>query len=221
MQIIFQDPFASLNPRMKVLEIVTEPLVIHEAGKRSKAQLAESAAEMMRAVGLDESALRRYPHEFSGGQRQRIGIARALMLRPKLIVCDEPVSALDVSVGAQIINLLKQLQRDFGLTYLFISHSMPVVRYLCNRIAVMRAGEIVELGSSEQITSSPAHPYTRTLLEATPEVQHSANLKALPGLAIARMTIRNTDSCDALIFSRLKIRIGYGNLQQPSRCDRF
>jgi oligopeptide transport system ATP-binding protein len=174
MQIIFQDPFASLNPRMKVLEIVTEPLVIHVDGKRSKAQMAEAAAEMMRAVGLEESALRRYPHEFSGGQRQRIGIARALMLRPKLIVCDEPVSALDVSVGAQIINLLKQLQRDFGLTYLFISHSMPVVRYLCNRIAVMRAGEIVELGSSEQITSAPAHPYTRTLLEATPEPEFNA-----------------------------------------------
>jgi ABC-type microcin C transport system duplicated ATPase subunit YejF len=170
MQIIFQDPFASLNPRMRILEIVAEPLVIHESGRHSAARLAEAAAEMMRAVGLEESALRRYPHEFSGGQRQRIGIARALMLRPKLIVCDEPVSALDVSVGAQIINLLKQLQRDFGLTYLFISHSMPVVRYLCDRIAVMRAGEIVELGSSEQITSAPAHPYTRTLLEATPEL---------------------------------------------------
>jgi len=178
MQIIFQDPFASLNPRMKVLEIVTEPLVIHEDGKRSKGQLAEAAAEMMLAVGLEESALRRYPHEFSGGQRQRIGIARALMLRPKLIICDEPVSALDVSVGAQIINLLKQLQRDFGLTYLFISHSMPVVRYLCNRIAVMRAGEIVELGSSEQITAAPSHPYTRTLLEATPEPLATENLTA-------------------------------------------
>ncbi len=178
MQIIFQDPFASLNPRMKVLEIVTEPLVIHEDGKRSKGQLAEAAAEMMLAVGLEESALRRYPHEFSGGQRQRIGIARALMLRPKLIICDEPVSALDVSVGAQIINLLKQLQRDFGLTYLFISHSMPVVRYLCNRIAVMRAGEIVELGTAEQITSIPAHPYTRTLLEATPEPLATENLTA-------------------------------------------
>jgi ABC-type glutathione transport system ATPase component len=169
MQIIFQDPFASLNPRMKVLEIVTEPLVIHEPGKRSKAQMTEAAAQMMKAVGLDDSALRRYPHEFSGGQRQRIGIARALMLRPKLIVCDEPVSALDVSVGAQIINLLQQLQKDFRLTYLFISHSMPVVRYLCNRIAVMKAGGIVEVGTSEQITSAPNHPYTKALLEATPE----------------------------------------------------
>jgi oligopeptide transport system ATP-binding protein len=186
MQIIFQDPFASLNPRMRVEEIVTEPLVIHgwlpqnngaggRAGEEplpgtpSPAQLHQAAAEVMRAVGLDESALRRYPHEFSGGQRQRIGIARALILRPKFVVCDEPVSALDVSVGAQIVNLLQQLQRDFGLTYLFISHSMPVVRYLSDRIAVMRRGEIVEIGPAEQITTHPQHEYTRTLLEATPE----------------------------------------------------
>src|SRR5205823_4911081 len=124
---------------------------------------------MMQAVGLDESALHRYPHECSGGQRQRIGIARALILRPKFVVCDEPVSALDVSVGAQIVNLLKKLQQQFGLTYLFISHSMPVVRYLSDRIAVMRAGEIVELGTAEEITSNPSHEYTRTLLAATPE----------------------------------------------------
>jgi ABC-type glutathione transport system ATPase component len=170
MQIIFQDPFASLNPRMRVQQIVTEPLLIHSNGNRpSRADLHRTAAEIMNAVGLDESALRRYPHEFSGGQRQRIGIARALVLRPKFIVCDEPVSALDVSVGAQIVNLLKKLQRDFGLTYLFISHSMPVVRYLCDRIAVMRSGQIVEIGPSEQITSSPQHDYTRTLLAATPE----------------------------------------------------
>jgi ABC-type glutathione transport system ATPase component len=170
MQIIFQDPFASLNPRMRIEEIVTEPLLIHSNGRRpSAADLRQAAAQIITAVGLDESALRRYPHEFSGGQRQRIGIARALILHPKLIVCDEPVSALDVSVGAQIVNLLKKLQRDFGLAYLFISHSMPVVRYLCDRIAVMRGGEIVELGPSEQITTSPQHEYTRTLLAATPE----------------------------------------------------
>ncbi len=170
MQIIFQDPFASLNPRRRVEEIVTEPLLIHANGKRpSSTELHSAATEIMGAVGLDESALRRYPHEFSGGQRQRIGIARALILRPKFVVCDEPVSALDVSVGAQIVNLLKKLQRDFGLTYLFISHSMPVVRYLSDRIAVMRRGEIVEIGTSEQITSQPQHEYTRTLLAATPE----------------------------------------------------
>ena len=181
MQIIFQDPFASLNPRMRVEDIVTEPLVVHGAAASNGGQstasstkttnLHQIAIDILRAVGLDESALRRYPHEFSGGQRQRIGIARTLVLRPKFVVCDEPVSALDVSVGAQIVNLLKKLQRDFGLTYLFISHSMPVVRYLCDRIAVMRRGEIVEIGSAEQITSRPQHDYTRTLLEATPELE--------------------------------------------------
>lgn len=172
MQIIFQDPFASLNPRMRIEEIISEPLVIHsENGRPSRASLRQKALEMLRAVGLEEDILRRYPHEFSGGQRQRIGIARALVLHPKFIVCDEPVSALDVSVGAQIVNLLKRLQREFGLTYLFISHSMPVVRYLSDRIAVMRAGEIVEIGTSEEITSRPRHDYTRTLLAATPEVQ--------------------------------------------------
>jgi peptide/nickel transport system ATP-binding protein len=164
MQIIFQDPFASLDPRMTVEQIVCEPMAIH--GSQDSRQ---RVAEVMRAVGLDASALRRYPHEFSGGQRQRIGIARALVLRPRFIVADEPVSALDVSVGAQIVNLLKQLQRDFQLTYLFISHSMPIVRYLADRIAVMQRGELVETGTTEQITGSPNHPYTRTLLAATPE----------------------------------------------------
>jgi len=166
MQIIFQDPFASLDPRMKVLDIVTEPLVIH----RERVDLKQRAAELMRAVGMDASALSRYPHEFSGGQRQRIGIARALALKPKFIVCDEAVSALDVSVGGQIVNLLRQLQKEFGLTYLFISHSMPVVRYLATRIAVMSGGKIVETGDAEQITARPAHEYTRKLLEATPEI---------------------------------------------------
>src|SRR6266704_193593 len=182
MQIIFQDPFASLNPRMRVEEIVTEPLVIHSgtaisnggqsaATSNNPTTLHQSAIEIIRAVGLDESALRRYPHEFSGGQRQRIGIARALILRPKFIVADEPVSALDVSVGAQIVNLLAQLQREFGLTYLFISHSMPVVRYLATRIAVMYRGKIVEVGDTQQITEQAQHPYTRSLLKATPEIE--------------------------------------------------
>jgi ABC-type glutathione transport system ATPase component len=174
MQIIFQDPFASLDPRFRVEDIIAEPLIIHGNGIKSAAGGANPARarviELLRAVGLDESILRRFPHEFSGGQRQRIGIARALAVRPRFIVADEPVSALDVSVGAQIVNLLAQLQRDFGLTYLFISHSMPVVRYLSTRIAVMYRGKIVEVGPSEQITQSPQHPYTRTLLEATPEI---------------------------------------------------
>ena len=166
MQIIFQDPFGSLNPRMRVREIVTEPLAIH-----GEAISASRASELLKAVGLDDSALPRYPHEFSGGQRQRIGIARALALHPKFIVADEPVSALDVSVGAQIVNLLQRLQKEFNLTYLFISHSMPVVRYLSDRIAVMKAGKIVEVGATDQITTAPQHPYTRTLLEATPELR--------------------------------------------------
>jgi peptide/nickel transport system ATP-binding protein len=190
LQIIFQDPFASLDPRFRVEDIIAEPLIIHRKseghGKREGHDLSRAVsdpsrqsalaaggiktrvAELLRAVGLDESARTRYPHEFSGGQRQRIGIARALALRPKFIVCDEPVSALDVSVGAQIVNLLQQLQRDFGLTYLFISHSMPVVRYLSTRIAVMYRGKIVEIGDTGQIAEHPAHPYTRSLLEATP-----------------------------------------------------
>jgi ABC-type oligopeptide transport system ATPase subunit len=168
MQIIFQDPFGALDPRMRVQDVISEPLVIHE--KIGASARRARAEELLRAVGLDQSAMRRFPHEFSGGQRQRIGIARALALRPKFIVADEPVSALDVSVGAQIVNLLAQLQREFGLTYLFISHSMPVVRYLAMRIAVMYRGKIVEIGSAPQITERPQHPYTRSLLEATPEV---------------------------------------------------
>ncbi len=171
MQIVFQDPFASLNPRMRIFDIVREPWAIHGSDQNGTETPRVRAAELLKAVGLDESALDRYPHEFSGGQRQRIGIARALALKPRFIVLDEPVSALDVSVGAQIVNLLAKLQREFGLTYLFISHSMPVVRYLSTRIAVMRKGEIVELGDAEQITSAPRHEYTRTLLAATPEVE--------------------------------------------------
>ncbi len=170
LQIIFQDPFASLDPRFRVEDIIAEPLIIHGNSRPEKLNVRARVGELLRAVGLDESARTRYPHEFSGGQRQRIGIARALALRPKFIVCDEPVSALDVSVGAQIVNLLAQLQRDFGLTYLFISHSMPVVRYLATRIAVMYRGKIVEVGDTTQITERPAHAYTRSLLEATPEL---------------------------------------------------
>jgi ABC-type glutathione transport system ATPase component len=168
MQIIFQDPFSSLDPRMRIEDLVAEPLIIHrESG--TAVETKSRVAELLRAVGLDPSALRRYPHEFSGGQRQRIVIARALALRPKFIVCDEPVSALDVSVGAQIVNLLAQLQREFGLTYLFISHSMPIVRYLATRIAVMHGGKILELNSTEQVTENPQHRYTKALLTATPE----------------------------------------------------
>jgi peptide/nickel transport system ATP-binding protein len=164
MQPVFQDPFAALNPRMTVAQIIAEPFLIHQEGPRGDPRT------LLAEVGLDESALPRYPHEFSGGQRQRINIARALALRPELLVLDEPVSALDVSVGAQIMNLLRHLQQTFHLTYLFISHSMPLVRYLSTNIVVMRAGKIVELGGCEQICRFPREGYTRTLLEATPEL---------------------------------------------------
>ena len=173
MQPVFQDPYSALNPRMKVLEIVTEPLVIHkrEAGADTRrTALRATAMELLHAVGLDESALARYPHEFSGGQRQRINIARALALKPRLLILDEPVSALDVSVGAQIVNLLKELQREHGLTYLFISHSMPLVRYLATRIAVMEHGRLVEMGGAEELCAHPREAYTRQLLAATPEL---------------------------------------------------
>jgi ABC-type oligopeptide transport system ATPase subunit len=173
MQPVFQDPYAALNPRMKVLDIITEPLVIHRKESPaaiSKSSLRTRAIELLTEVGLDESALTRYPHEFSGGQRQRVNIARALALRPKLLILDEPVSALDVSVGAQIINLLRSLQRDLGLTYLFISHSMPLVRYLSTRIAVMEKGKLVETGEAEALCASPKEVYTRQLLNATPEL---------------------------------------------------
>ncbi|HEY0759503.1 MAG TPA: ATP-binding cassette domain-containing protein [Acidisarcina sp.] len=181
MQPVFQDPFAALNPRMRIRDIVTEPLSIHnhDAGLApptgsARERRALHAHELLRAVGLDDSALLRYPHEFSGGQRQRINIARALALRPELLILDEPVSALDVSVGAQIVNLLRNLQRDFSLTYLFISHSMPLVRYLSANIAVMRAGRLVEIGSSDDVCRRPREDYTRALLAATPGIRHSA-----------------------------------------------
>ena len=173
MQIIFQDPFGSLDPRYRVADVIAEPLILHQKimhENLSRDARRQRVRELLSAVGMDESVMSRYPHEFSGGQRQRIGIARALALRPKFIVADEPVSALDVSVGAQIVNLLQQLQRDFGLTYLFISHSMPVVRYLSTRIAVMYQGKIVEIGTTYQITAQPQHAYTRKLLAATPEM---------------------------------------------------
>ncbi len=163
-QMIFQDPFSSLNPRMPVGEIIGEPLWIHRRGSREEIQ--ERVKALMGMVGLNVQYLRRYPHSFSGGQRQRIGIARALALNPELVVCDEPVSALDVSVQAQVLNLLKDLQTELGLTYLFISHNLAVIDYVADRIAVMYAGRIVELASKRQLFERPRHPYTETLLAA-------------------------------------------------------
>jgi peptide/nickel transport system ATP-binding protein len=176
MQVVFQDPFAALNPRMPVREILAEPFAIHReqgTGNREqrKAWLRARLSEMLSDVGLDNSALERYPHEFSGGQRQRINIARALALQPEFVVLDEPVSALDVSVGAQVVNLLRDLQQKYGLTYLFISHSMPLVRYLCDRVAVLRKGSLVEMGDCEQVCEAPKELYTRELVGATPEIR--------------------------------------------------
>lgn len=166
MQIIFQDPYASLNPRMTIGDIISEPILIHNLAKGK--QREERVRQLLRIVGLKEQHIRRYPHEFSGGQRQRIGIARALAINPKFVVCDEPVSALDVSIQAQVINLLRELQARFNLTYLFIAHDLGVVKYISDRVAVMYVGKIVELADWKEIYSSAKHPYTQALLSAIP-----------------------------------------------------
>ena len=177
-QIIFQDPYSSLNPRMSVEQIVGEPLIIHRAGARSERR--DRVAQLLGQVGLDPSHRGRFPHEFSGGQRQRIGIARALALNPKFIVCDEPVSALDVSVQAQVVNLLQDLQERLGLTYLFISHGLSVVEHISTRVGIMYLGKLVEVASSEEIFHNPLHPYTRALLSAIPIPDPDAKRERLP-----------------------------------------
>lgn len=165
-QMIFQDPFSSLNPRMRVFDLIAEPLRTHKVA--SGKELEKRVYELMDVVGLDISYARRFPHEFSGGQRQRIGIARALALKPKMIICDEPVSALDVSIQSQILNLLAKLQKDFNLTYLFIAHGLPAVKHISDRVAVMYLGKVVELATKQQLFSKPMHPYTEGLLAAVP-----------------------------------------------------
>lgn len=165
-QMIFQDPYSSLNPKMRVSHIIAEPLVIHKYG--TKAEIRKKVEETMKSVGLMPDQARRYPHEFSGGQRQRIMIAKALILDPDIILCDEPVSALDVSIRSQILNLLKDMQRERGLTYLFISHDLSVIEYMCDRIAVMYLGRIVEIASRDELYANPGHPYTQALLSGIP-----------------------------------------------------
>ena len=173
-QFMFQDPFSSLNPRMTVFDIISEPLVIHKVA--DKEERVERVKELMSLVGLDVRFLRRYPHSFSGGQRQRIGIARALALQPELLICDEPVSALDVSIQAQVLNLLKDLKEKMGLTYLFVSHNLAVIDYMADRIAVMCRGRLVETAPREELFRNPVHPYTRALLKAVPKPDPSDRL---------------------------------------------
>ena len=207
MQIIFQDPFASLNPRMTVSEIIAEPLIIHKKCKNKK-ELEERVLELMETVGLSERLINTYPHELDGGRRQRIGIARALALKPKFIVCDEPVSALDVSIQAQVLNLMQDLQEKLGLTYMFITHDLSVVKHFSDDIAVMYLGELVEKAPSKELFRNPIHPYTKALLSAIPstnirnkmerirlEGEITSPINPEPGCRFAKRCVYAQDIC--------------------------
>ena len=192
-QIIFQDPYSSLNPRKSVKSILTEPFLIHKL--LPKNQIREQVIQLMEKVGLGADQLNRFPHEFSSGQRQRIGIARAISLNPRIVVADEPVSALDVSIRAQVLNLLKDLQSDFGLTYLFISHDLSVVRYLSDRVAVMYLGKLLEVSRSEELYRNPLHPYTRTLLAAAPIPDPDAKMRKRSVFGDVSTLINSSPGC--------------------------
>jgi oligopeptide/dipeptide ABC transporter ATP-binding protein len=218
-QMIFQDPYSSLNPRKTAGSTIGEPLLIHHPQSRDERE--RKLAELMAVVGLDEEQLARYPHEFSGGQRQRIGIARALILHPRLIIADEPVSSLDVSIQAQILNLMKRLQREFSLTYLFITHDLRVVRHMSDRIAVMYLGKIVELGQAEEICERPSHPYTRALISAIPILDPSK--KAARTVIPGEMPLTTAPTAGCPFHPRCPSRIGLCSKQAPllERDDRY
>jgi oligopeptide/dipeptide ABC transporter ATP-binding protein len=210
-QLVFQDPYASLNPRMTVGQILAEPLGLHHVVPAS--HRAERVGDLLRLVGLEPRAARRYPHEFSGGQRQRIAIARALAVRPKLVVCDEPVSALDVSIRAQVLNLLRDLQRRLGLAYIFISHDLAVVKHVADRVAVMHLGRIVEMGQSDAIFTNPRHPYTRALLSAIPVPEPGAKGEQIVLRGEMPSALHPPEGC--AFHTRCPVAIARCRIQQP------
>ncbi len=216
MQIVFQDPYASLNPRMTIGAIVSEPYHVHHIGK--KKERAEMAAALLEKVGLGSDSLNRYPHEFSGGQRQRVGIARAIALTPKLVICDEPVSALDVSIQAQVINLLGDLQEEFGMAYMLISHDLSVIEHMCDTVGVMYLGKIVEIGKADRIYSNPVHPYTEALLSATPAPDPAIKTKRIPLKGDVPSAINPPSGC--VFHTRCPLRIDDCSKVVPPLTDR-
>ena len=214
LQIIFQDPYASLNPRMTVLKILSEPILEYKIVPRKL--LLDKVFELMNAVGLSPHLIHKYPHEFSGGQRQRVAIARALSVNPQMLIADEPVSALDISVQAQILNLIIDLQKKMGLTLIFISHNLAVIRYVCNKTAVMYAGKILETGKTETIFSSPAHPYTKSLIDAVPSADPNLRKPLSKTSKQTALSIQTNNTAGCVYYSRCSIRTDKCSLIQPN-----